>query len=678
MARKGTDDTEVRINLTAKDNASNIIKQLSQNTKTLQKSIEGLNKTVGQLATAQSNAAKEQKKASDTSKKAGEASNDAAKQTEKTANKTDKATKSTNKYVNATKKLFKSIVRIAAYRAIRSFLSFLTKGIEENIQAMAQMDDSINDTMSRFNSEAKTTQAATALMSVTLYQMGSRVLPMVSEALASVAETLSFWTQFLKGEDHYLKVNTQYWEDYAESIEEAKKQLFGFDKFNSLNAQKNPAEDLFIETPIDTDAVIEETGALIELGAGIVGVYGAIKILLSFFKKKDQGLKDQTNLTQTETKSVLSWAGALDLLKGKIGTLLGVGGLAGLLGALGALGKYGQNGDTPIDIPIGVGIPEGALAELSTLNDALADTSTKWGELPDLLNAKFGDTITCIENLWGQNVAPLPARFTTLYSTSLLHFGQEARGELQAINEAASSYFKQSADSMYTSYKTAIDDVAKYMSTMLGGGDVVVEGAAGGEVTITNPTTSTNAATGTIMPPTLAPSANGVVGKIVGAAAALAAVLGKNTEANEETTEVTKKLPESVKNTLTGALKTAVAVVGAGAFGAVMSKFDADMGLNLFPGFASGGVAEHGTIFRAGESGAEVVSYLGGGQTGIMNIEQFEEASYRGVSRALYDNRGIFEQEIHGDVYMNGDRVGKVAASGVYKEGVRVGYFEKR
>jgi hypothetical protein len=61
-----------------------------------------------------------------------------------------------------------------------------------------------------------------------------------------------------------------------------------------------------------------------------------------------------------------------------------------------------------------------------------------------------------------------------------------------------------------------------------------------------------------------------------------------------------------------------------------------------------------------------------------MNIEQFEEASYRGVSRALYDNRGIFEQEVHGDVYMNGDRVGKITANGVYKEGVRVGYFDKR
>ena len=678
MARKGTDDTEVRINLTAKDNASNVIKQLAQQTKSLQKSIEGLNKTVGQLATAQSKASKEQKKASDTSKKAGESSNDAAKQTEKTANKTDKATKSTNKYVKATNKLFKSIVRIAAYRAIRSFLSFLTRGIEENIQAMAQMDDSINDTMSRFNSEAKTTQAATALMSVTLYQMGSRVLPMVSEALASVAETLSFWTQFLKGEDHYLKVNTQYWEDYAESIEEAKKQLFGFDKFNSLNAQKNPAEDLFIKTPIDTDAVIEETGALIELGAGIVGVYGAIKILLSYFKKKDQGLKDQTNLTQTETKSVLSWAGALDLLKGKIGTLLGVGGLAGLLGALGALGKYGKDGDNPIDIPIGVGIPEGALAELSTLNDALADTSAQWGELPDLLNAGFGETITCIENLWKQNVAPLPARFTTLYSTSLLRFGQEARGELQAINEAANSYFKQSADSMYTSYKTAIDNVSKYMVTMLGGGDVVVEGEAGG-AEVKAPIINKGGAYSAVdlqatTPVSSSANASWQTGTPTKQMYAMSYEL---TEAFWQMIDPVEKAKTSLKN-LVGAFEgteqswknaiewfvKAVGALGLGSLGV--------------PAFAGGGIAESGTIFRAGESGAEVVSYIGGGQTGVMNIEQFEEASYRGVSRALYDNRGIFEQEIHGDVYMNGDRVGKVAASGVYKEGVRVGYFEKR
>jgi hypothetical protein len=108
---------------------------------------------------------------------------------------------------------------------------------------------------------------------------------------------------------------------------------------------------------------------------------------------------------------------------------------------------------------------------------------------------------------------------------------------------------------------------------------------------------------------------------------------------------------------------------------AVVAWFSGEAGV---PAFAGGGIASSGTLFRAGENGAEVVSYLGGGNTGVMNIAQFEEASYRGVSRALYDNRGIFEQEIHGDVYMNGDRVGKVAASGVYKEGVRVGYFEKR
>lgn len=678
MARKGTDDTEVRINLTAKDNASNVIKQLAQQTKSLQKSIEGLNKTVGQLATAQSNAAKEQKKASDTSKKAGEASNDAAKQTEKTANKTDKATKSTNKYVKATNKLLKSIGRIAVYRAIRSFISFLTKGIEENIQLMAQMDDSVNNTMSKFNSNAKVTQASMAVIALPFYDLANFVLPTLAKVLAEVAETFSILRSAIKGEETYLKVNTKYWEDYAASIEEAKNQRFSFDQFNSLSSQKTLNEDLFIKTPRTEEDTVEEIKNVLQF-ASAIGVAGlAITELLGKFKEKDEGLKNQTSLTDTETQSVLSWAGALETLLGKIGTLLGVAGLAGLLGKLGELGRYGKDGDTPIDIPIGVGIPEGALAELSALNDALADTSTKWGELPDLLNAKFGDTITCIENLWGQNVAPLPARFTTLYSTSLLHFGQEARGELQAINEAASSYFKQSADSMYTSYKTAIDDVVNYMSAVLGGGDVVVEGNAGGAEVKAPIINKGGAYSAVDLQATSPVTSSGKTSWQTGTSAQQGFVLTyEMTEAFWRLIDPVEKAKTSFKNLIDvfdgteKSWKNAIELFVKG-IGALVG------GTLGVPAFAGGGIAESGTIFRAGESGAEVVSYLGGGQTGVMNIAQFEEASYRGVSRALYDNRGIFEQEIHGDVYMNGDRVGKVAASGVYKEGVRVGYFEKK
>lgn len=51
--------------------------------------------------------------------------------------------------------------------------------------------------------------------------------------------------------------------------------------------------------------------------------------------------------------------------------------------------------------------------------------------------------------------------------------------------------------------------------------------------------------------------------------------------------------------------------------------------------FEDGGYPETGTLFWANENGPEVVANVGGGQTGVMNLTQFEEACYRGTLRAI-------------------------------------------
>ncbi len=51
--------------------------------------------------------------------------------------------------------------------------------------------------------------------------------------------------------------------------------------------------------------------------------------------------------------------------------------------------------------------------------------------------------------------------------------------------------------------------------------------------------------------------------------------------------------------------------------------------------FADGGYPENGTLYWAGEDGPEVVANVGGGQSGVMNLIQFEEACYRGTLKAI-------------------------------------------
>ena len=50
---------------------------------------------------------------------------------------------------------------------------------------------------------------------------------------------------------------------------------------------------------------------------------------------------------------------------------------------------------------------------------------------------------------------------------------------------------------------------------------------------------------------------------------------------------------------------------------------------------ADGGVFDTGSLIWAGERGAEVVANAGGGKTGVMNVNQMQEAVYEGVYAAV-------------------------------------------
>ncbi len=62
------------------------------------------------------------------------------------------------------------------------------------------------------------------------------------------------------------------------------------------------------------------------------------------------------------------------------------------------------------------------------------------------------------------------------------------------------------------------------------------------------------------------------------------------------------------------------------------------LGLNGWPKLsfaANGGIFDAGSLIWAGEAGAEVVANAGGGRTGVMNVEQMQNAVYEGVYAAV-------------------------------------------
>ena len=55
------------------------------------------------------------------------------------------------------------------------------------------------------------------------------------------------------------------------------------------------------------------------------------------------------------------------------------------------------------------------------------------------------------------------------------------------------------------------------------------------------------------------------------------------------------------------------------------------------PKFAEGGMPDKGTLFIAGEAGAEMVYNTPSGQSGVANVQQIAQASYSGTKQALVD-----------------------------------------
>ncbi len=100
-----------------------------------------------------------------------------------------------------------------------------------------------------------------------------------------------------------------------------------------------------------------------------------------------------------------------------------------------------------------------------------------------------------------------------------------------------------------------------------------------------------------------------------------------------------------------------------------------DMSFNI-PEFASGGFPEEGQLFVAREAGPEMVGSMGG-RTTVANNDQIVEGISQGVYEAVISANSQNNQQLTGNVYIDGSKVGKVVARPVYTEGVRIGVFKK-
>lgn len=95
--------------------------------------------------------------------------------------------------------------------------------------------------------------------------------------------------------------------------------------------------------------------------------------------------------------------------------------------------------------------------------------------------------------------------------------------------------------------------------------------------------------------------------------------------------------------TLLGAIRKDPLLITAGIVGTVATTY-----LDSIPKYASGGLVDSGSLFFAGESGAEFVTTMPNGSTGVTNVAQFKQA----MLEALWDWSG---SENGGDIVLNLD-----------------------
>lgn len=160
------------------------------------------------------------------------------------------ATRAVKAQTSAFTKLADSIKRIAFYRAIRTALKAVTQGVKEGINNLVLYSQALNNvdsahatsTMSEFATTALYVKNSLGAALMPILQMLVPVVNAIADAFIWAANAVNQFFHAIKGESVFTKAK-RYAVDYAAGLQKAggaakelKKQIFGFDELNIFNA----------------------------------------------------------------------------------------------------------------------------------------------------------------------------------------------------------------------------------------------------------------------------------------------------------------------------------------------------------------------------------------------------------------------------------------------------------
>lgn len=574
-----------------------------------------------------------------------------AKGAKKVGDEVDKAGKKAKKAAGFFGKFIKSISRIMLYRAIRSALKAIGEAFDEGLKNAYHYSQQ-SETFTRL---ADTLDRVKSITSQMVNQIGALwgeirqfIMPAVEWLVEHVRKIAEYITEFMaaiNGEKTYLQAQyvEQKWDDATEAVKKYKHQLLGLDELNNLTKQEGNSKKeetdyskLYKEMPVSNKmlAIGEAWGSLwkkikdalteIELGLGMfmVGVGAAllfsgtnIPLGLGLIIAGGWMASKAANIEWEKVKnSVSGTLAAIEIVLG--GFLLGIGAVMAFSGA---------------NIPLGIGL---MLTGATALGAGLA--TLKW----DSLEKKIQDRILIIAGIVGGALLVVGSILTFSGANLPLGITLMAGGALALGTAAALAWTRMSEEIKFR----------------IG----VISGIVGGALLVLGVIL---AFTGVGLP--LA------IGLILAGSAGLASSVAINWN---YILDGLKGAWESIKtwwnSTVVNGITNAVAWVNeklgfnsgnttdilGGLFTVKEGSFADKLRKTLFVddsqgngshsggrGFASGGIPTSGSLFYAGESGAEFVGNIGT-TSAVANTGQMTDAIYKaaymGMSKALKENGG--------------------------------------
>lgn len=570
------------------------------------------------------------------------------KDAEKTGKEFDKAAK------GGLANFLSTVRRLATYRAIRAALKFLSEAVREGFNMFVTWDREQNNFMAGTARNVDKLSEKWTMLKGQIGALGgalaNAVVPIITwvvEGLTKMVDLLQMVVRSLQGEYSYYKLIYHEAKATTGQAKELKRVLFGFDELNVLPSangsgggvsggdwayEEIPINSKFLNGIADLSNKIKEfvgysddwqkgigglAGAfgLLIGGKAIGGLLGLIPKLITGFKQKNSSLADQTSKVTADATATQGLATKLGLA----------------LGAASAFSAFLNK--NPLNVQVNK--PQ---VDFSAFEGAISQAKQYAADNPININLGATADLTGFAKI-ARFVATNPVSMAiSLPISAVLTAAQSLRNTVQ-------SWFNSNPWRI----PVAVGKGAAQGGSKLAGG--LAGTAIAGQSAISRGSTVADVEK-QIQDAMLNYESDlwhqgGTLGKVVG-------TLGGATLAS----------------VTTGGLLT-----GGVLSGGVLAEL---LGLLGFAGaFASGGVIPNtGSLFYAGEAGAEVVANMGH-STGVMNVSQMQEAVANGnieVVNAVYAMANMVAGAVNNknfDVYMDTQKVGHSVSRYQYNQARR-------